>query len=339
MRQHSRWWRRWPDWVAYAASVWALACAVVWLERSWQVAGLLLACAVLAAGTTRPGLRRPLAHVLLAGVWMSAAAAAVGGFGLVMSLVELATTGRVTGPDGHVVWTRLADKSACALGAMLLVGTALSLRRRLHGTCPRCGGWWHPLGTALDVVRPAPSASPRGVRRVAAAGIVCFVPYVAAKTAIGLGGTVAGLSANDMGDYAGLAGWLQQRGIDVTAILAVLGIVLLVGLRSCWGSALPRPLLLVPGWLGAATLAPYGMGLLLALPFLATGAIEYEAPVSLWWFVIGGAFGPYGLALAVAALSYQRRTRARCALGRPTEFPNRAPAPHPTPHPITEELS
>jgi hypothetical protein len=177
------------------------------------------------------------------------------------------------------------------------------------------------------------------VRRVAALGVVCFVPYVAAKTVLGLGGTVAGLSAQDVGDYAGPAGWLQQRGIDVTAILAVLGIVLLVGLTSRWCSALPRPLLLVPGWLGAATLAPYGMGLLLAVPFLATGVIDYDAPVSLWWFVLGGAFGPYGLALAVAALSYQRRTRPRCVVGRLAEPPSRVPPPHPTPSPIPEELS
>jgi hypothetical protein len=34
-------------------------------------------------------------------------------------------------------------------------------------------------------------------------------------------------------------------------------------------------LLLVPGWLGAATLAPYGMGLLLAVPLLATGAAAW----------------------------------------------------------------
>jgi hypothetical protein len=338
MRQHWRWWRRCPDWVAYAASAWALACAVVWLERGWLVAGLLLACAVLAGGTTRRGLRRPLAPVLLAAVWMSAGAAAIGGFGLVMSLLELASTRRVTGPDGHVAWTRLADQSVCALGALLLVGTALSLRHRLRGTCPRCGGR-HPLGGVVDVVRPAPSASSRGVRRVAAVGIVCFVPYVAAKTAIALGGTVAGLSARDVGDYPGSAGWLQQRGIDVTAILAVLGIVLLVGLTSRWGSALPRPLLLVPGWLGAATLAPYGMGLLLAVPLLATGVIEYDAPVSLWWFVLGGAFGPYGLALAMAALSYQRRTRARCVVGRVAESPRLASTQHASPPPITEELS
>ena len=334
MRQHARWWRRWPDWVAYAASAWALACAVAWLERAWLVTGLLLGCAVLAAGTTRHRFRRPLAHMLLAGVWTSAAAAAIGGFGLVVSLVELATTGRVTGPDGHVAWIRLADQGAAALGALLLVGAALSLRHRLRGTCPRCGGW-HPLGGVVDVMRPAPSASSRGVRLVAAVGLVCFVPYVAAKTAIGLGGTVAGLSSSDVGDYAGLAGWLQHRGIDVTAILAVLGIVLLVGLTTRWGSALPRPLLLVPGWLGAATLAPYGMGLLLAVPFLATGVIEYDAQVSLWWFVLGGAFGPYGLALAVAALSYQRRTWARCVVGRVAESPSRVP----TPHPIAEELS
>jgi hypothetical protein len=339
MRQVSRWWRRWPDWVAYAATAWALAYAVVWLERAWLAAGLLLACAGLAAGATRPRIRGSLAHVVLAGVWASAAAATVGGFGLVMSLLELASTGRVTDLDGDIAWARLVDQGAGALGALMLVGTALSWRHRLRGTCPRCGGR-HQLGAVLEVVRPAPSAAPRSVRMVAVVGIACFLPFVAAKTAIGVGGTVAGLSAHDMGNYTGPAGWLQQRGVDVTAVLAVVGIVLLVGLTSRWGALLPRLLLLVPGWLGAATLAPYGMALLLAVPFVATGAIEYDAPVSLWWFVLGGAFGPYGLALAAAALSYQRRTRALCIISRPDEPPSRLPAaPHPSPHSTSEELS
>jgi len=342
MRRVVRWWRRWPDWVAYAATPWALAYAVVWLERAWPVAGLLLVGAVLAASTTRPRLRGPLARVVLAGVWTAAAAATVGGFGLVMSLVELASTGRVTGPDGTVAWDPLVDQGTCALGALLFVGTALSWRHRLRGTCPRCG-MRHPLGAVLEAVRPAPSVAPRRVRLVAVVGIACFVPYVVAKAVIGLGGTVAGLSAPGMGSYPGPAGWLQERGVDVTAVLAVLGIVLIVGLTSRWGSWLPRLLLLVPGWLGAATLAPYGMGLLLSVPFLATGAIEYTAPVSLWWFVLGGAFGPYGLALAVAAVSYQRRTLPCCVVGRPGE-PPRIPAPphlspHPSSHATTEELS
>lgn len=339
MRQIRRWWRRWPDWVAYAASAWMLAYSVAWLERPWPVAGLLFACAMLALGAARPRIRSPLAHVVIAGVWTAAAAATVGGFGLVISLVELASTGRVTGPDGDVAWARFVDQGACALGALLLVGTAQSLRHRWRGTCPRCGGR-HPLGAAIDVVRPAPSTSPRGVRMVATLGIACFVPYVATKTAVGLGGPIAGFSANDVGDYTGPAGWLQQRGVDVTAVLAVLGIMLLVGLTSRWGCALPRLLLLVPGWLGAATLAPYGMGLLLAVPFLATGAIAYDAPVSLWWLVLGGAFGPYGLALAVAALSYQRRTRRHCVFGRAGEPPSLpASSSHRSPHSTTEELS
>jgi hypothetical protein len=339
MRQVSRWARRWPDWVAYVASAWALAYSVAWLERAWPVAGLLLACAVLAAGTTRPRMPRPLAHVVLAGVWTSAAVATVGGFGVVMSLVELASTGRVTGPDGDVAWARLVDQVAYAVGALLLVGTALAWRHRLRGTCPRCGGR-HARGAVLEVLRPAPSAAPRSVRLVAVVGIACFVPYVAAKSALGLGGTVAGLSVHDMGDYAGMAGWLQERGVDVTAALAMLGIVILVGLTSRWGSALPRLLLLAPSWLGAATLAPYGMGLLLAVPFLATGAVEYDAPASLWWFVLGGAFGPYGLTLAVAALSYQRRTRPRCVIGPPGQPPSRlAASPHLSQDPTTEELS
>jgi hypothetical protein len=74
----------------------------------------------------------------------------------------------------------------------------------------------------------------------------------------------------------------------------------------------PRWLLLAPGWVGAATLAPYGVSLLVVLPLLAAGVID-AAGAPLWWVVIGaGAFAPLGIALVVATVSYQRRTRPWC---------------------------
>jgi hypothetical protein len=69
------------------------------------------------------------------------------------------------------------------------------------------------------------------------------------------------------------------------------------------------------GWSGAATLAPYGVLLLLCLPLLAAGLIDGGGSVPLWWVLIGGgAFAPLGTALGVATVSYQRRTRVRCVL-------------------------
>ena len=153
------------------------------------------------------------------------------------------------------------------------------------------------------------------MRRLAYVGITGLAGYALAKTVVSLGGTVAGLTASQMDTLPGVAGWLQARGVDVTAVLALVGILLLVALTHRWGTALPRWLLLAPAWIGAATLAPYGVGMLAALPLLAAGALGHVDTVSLWWVLIGGgAFGPYGVALAVAATSFQRRTRPHCVL-------------------------
>jgi hypothetical protein len=230
------------------------------------------------------------------------AAAAVGGFGLLMSLVELSTTGRVTDPDGHPTWALLLRQAGFAVAAALLARTAVTWSRRGRPVCPRCED-------RPDRVVAAP---PAWVARTAWIGVAGLVPYMVAKTVIAVGGSVAGVSAATMGEAPGLAGRLQDRGIDITAVYALAGGLLLLALTHRWGLALPRWVLLTPGWLGAATLAPYGVILLFLLPLLVAGVIDAGGE-SLWWVVIGGgAFAPLGVALAVATVSYQRRTRPGC---------------------------
>ncbi|WP_406113042.1 hypothetical protein [Kitasatospora purpeofusca] len=147
------------------------------------------------------------------------------------------------------------------------------------------------------------------------------------------GGTFAGLSGADLRAAAernGASGlWLtlDSWGLDATALLALLGVFLLWGLVRPWGRVfpgwtpglagrpVPRWLPLAPAVLGAATLAPYGV-VGLGWTVLATaGAVEvprgdFPTPAdTLLVARIGlSAFALYGVALAVAARSYWRRT-------------------------------
>ncbi|MBB4679382.1 hypothetical protein HNR67_005500 [Crossiella cryophila] len=71
----------------------------------------------------------------------------------------------------------------------------------------------------------------------------------------------------------GLYGLLASYGVDATAVAAVVGMVLLLALVRPWGERLPR-----------------------------------------WWVALVGVLGfaGFGVALAVTAVSYQRRTRRSC---------------------------
>ncbi len=147
------------------------------------------------------------------------------------------------------------------------------------------------------------------------------------------GGTFAGLSGADLRAAAernGASGlWLtlDSWGLDPTALLALLGVFLLRGLVRPWGQvfpgwipglagrSVPRWLPLAPAVLGAATLAPYGV-VGLGWTLLATAGVvevprgDFPTPAdTLLVARIGlGAFALYGVALAVAARSYWRRT-------------------------------
>jgi hypothetical protein len=254
---------------------------------------------------------------VLVGLWTMTAAAGVGGFGLIMSIVELAATGRVTDAAGRTDAGQVLRQAAFAASAALLAATATAWWHRARGTCPRCGTAHRP-GDVVGVIRPAPGDAPGPVRRVAYGGVAGLVPYAVAKSVVAAGGTVAGIATADLGVYPGMAGWLQDRGIDITVVFAVAGALLLVALTCRFGVVIPRRVLVALGWSGAATLAPYGVLLLLSLPLLAGDGVT-GGPVPLWWVLIGGgAFAPLGIALGVATASYQRRTRARCLLANHT---------------------
>src|SRR5690606_16116035 len=97
----------------------------------------------------------------------------------------------------------------------------------------------HVLGFAGLVVllagRP-PRAAPRSVRAAAALGLVALAPYVAMKLTWALGGTFAGLTGAETREIARRNGAsdlslaLHDVGLDPTALLGLLGAVLLLAL-------------------------------------------------------------------------------------------------------------
>ncbi|MBG0826603.1 hypothetical protein HS041_02280 [Planomonospora sp. ID67723] len=158
------------------------------------------------------------------------------------------------------------------------------------------------------------------------------------KTTWALGGTFAGVSGAQMlatMEHNGASGvllTLERWGVDATALLAALGVFLIFGLVRPWGQTFPRwtPALRgrrVPRWLplapaliGAATLVPYGAVGLVYAALGTSGAVtvsrgDFPTPedaLLVTWIGLG-AFAVYGIALAVAAWSYLRRTRPICA--------------------------
>ncbi|MFC7383606.1 hypothetical protein [Sphaerisporangium rhizosphaerae] len=323
-------WRRWPSWAGYAASGLAAAYGVVLLvaapagyrsfiglpdiglpDLTWPAAGVLLAGSVVAAGTLRPWGRRVPSAVLSAGAWVVAVFALAGSCWVLLNLIELVLTGTVRDRHGNGAWVNFSERLCLAVVGALFVATALSYTRRTAGVCPRCGRSHPPETSGLR--HPAPHAAPLRVRRVAYAGCCAFLPYLALHS---LG--VVGVSGIEPGGY-------RPPWAALVALLCgiALAVFLLSGLVRPWGMVFPRWTLwfagrrvprflpLTPVWVIAPTLALYGTG---SLILAATGVLRHNGG-SL--FGLGGAaslaFAGYGWALAIAAVSYQVRTRPSCA--------------------------
>ncbi|MFJ6621175.1 hypothetical protein ACIQOW_26835 [Kitasatospora sp. NPDC091335] len=306
--------------VGYAG--FGLGCALSGTELfgarwpGWAVAGVGAVAAAAGAGVVR---RQPVRRLL----WLLCGVAALGAWSLLMDLVTLLFGQRVDSVPDTV------ERALAAVGAVLLARAALGPRR---GARDGAGG---PAGVGRGVPAPAPKPAPAPafVRLAAWAGTAAFVPYVLMKLLWALGGSFAGVSGERM--YAGYVRngssglWLalERRGLDGTMLLALLGVFLLWGLVRPWGQVFPRwtgPLRgrrvprwlpLTPALLGAATLAPYGVVGIGYLALCTTGVTrirlgdfaDEQSALETAWVGIGG-FAGYGVALAVAARSYWRRT-------------------------------
>jgi hypothetical protein len=257
--------------------------------------------------------------VIAAGLWGVAAVAAVSSVFVLLNLVELLTEGTVRDRAGHPDWEAFAER-LCFVGvAVFFLLTALAWRHRTRGTCRRCGAATHAPGEVTAIRRPTPPPSPR-VRKIALVGGLAFAPYYACHMLRFLdappfhGGRLA-----DPGD------WFIPAFIVGTALPAEF---LLQGLVRHWGMVFPRWTLrlagrrvprflpIVPVWLIAPTLAAYGTGGWIYALLGMSGVVKntfLPADYLLGCAAMTG-FAGYGSALAVAAVSYQRRTRPVCVV-------------------------
>jgi hypothetical protein len=276
---------------------------------------LLLVGAMASAATVRPWGHRLAAALVTASLWVVAAVALAGSCFLLLNLIELALTGGME-RGGRSGWVTFGERLAAAVLAALFVAAATSWRRTVTTGCVRCGRSHGPDQVAL--VRPAPARAPQRVRWAVYAGCASFVPYL---TIHGLHSAGQLPSLDHLYSDGGLLGDSGLNPLVSFAILAV-GLVgpallLILGLVQRWGMVfprwtlwlagrhVPRFLLLVPVWLVAPTLALYGIG-----------SVFYALVDGHDLWGLGGAaslaFGGYGCALGVAAVSYQGRTRRRC---------------------------
>ncbi|WP_418959393.1 hypothetical protein [Streptomyces tritici] len=203
-------------------------------------------------------------------------------------------------------WAAWANQGLAVAGAVLWACAAVAHRRRARGRCVSCGG--------------RAAAAPGG-RRTAAGlvAVAALVPYATLKTAWALGATVgytgAGKPGMDPRYTSDLGIRLYEHGVDITALLALVGMALALALTRPWGRALPRLPLLALGWAGAGALAPFGIFLAVMGALAWSGLTDWGVADHAPWVVVVayGGFSAYGLALGRATRSYQRTTRRACA--------------------------
>ncbi|MEU7292881.1 hypothetical protein AB0A76_06700 [Streptomyces exfoliatus] len=309
----------WPSWAGPAALLWSLLYATgaavaaltgpafgyALLAKGTGTAAEATAAALYAATAVLAYalLRRPDTRWLSTAAWPVVGLCLTSGFAALLSPIHLLSFLSRNQPP--VDWAALANQSAAVLGAVLWGYAALAHRRGALGTCPHCGG-------------RAPAPAGRSRTRAGLVAVAALVPYTALKTAwalgLPLGHTGTGRPGVDPAYTSDLGIWLYDNGVDVTAVLAVLGMLLALALTRPWGRRLPRLPLLALGWAGAGALAPFG-AFLAALGVLAwTGAVSTGLADHAPWVVAiaYGGFSCYGLALARATLAYQRAARAAC---------------------------
>lgn len=296
----------WPRWSPYVAAGWAAlssSAGLYWalggqFGRHSAAAGWLIAAAGLVGAVVALACARERPHFSAwLGAWVVSAIALAGGIFTVITVVAFVLTGTVDS------WAGATSQVLCLLGAALFSATAVSARRRSRGLCPRCG-------RSHDDSHPPVTTVSKAVRWTAAAGAIAFVPYVVMKVLWALGLRISGMEGPVLTDSDGLYGFLARHGIDGTSLAALAGMVLLWALVSKWGEAIPRWVLLAPAWLGAL-LGPYGLIALGWVLLVSAGIVQTETPV--WVAAVGAlGFGGFGIAAAVTALSYQRRTKPRC---------------------------
>ncbi|WP_128979674.1 hypothetical protein [Streptomyces roseicoloratus] len=323
-RNTSTSWKRltacWPSWAEAAALRWSVLYAAGAVAAAltgpaygyallgkatgtvaeWTTAGLYGAAALLAYALPRRPDRAWPSRL----AWPVVALCLTSGFAFLFSPAHLLAVflGRNQPPMDWAAW---ANQAFAVTGAALWARAALAHRRRARGRCGYCGGHEAPAPVARRT-------------RAGLVAVAALVPYATLKTAWALGATVGytgtGKPGMDPRYTSDLGIRLYEHGVDVTAVLALAGMVLALALTRPWGLALPRLPLLALGWAGAGALAPFGifLGVLGVLSW--TGLTELGITDHAPWVVVVayGGFCAYGLALGRATLAFQRSGRRAC---------------------------
>jgi hypothetical protein len=222
----------------------------------------------------------------------------------------LGAFGAVPTADGQPVgptvdWPGLVTRLAAAGAAGSLLVTVARARRARSRACLDCG-------------RPSRRPTVRATTRAAISAVVASLPYLVLKSYWTLGGT-AGIVSGEPLVLDSLAGW-GTVGLELLGALGCLGLVVLARLRGVvpegvvglGGRQVPRSLVLVPGFAGAALLVTTGApGSVLFVGDLIAGTAGTELAIWVGPLVYGGWLA-WGLLLTVALVRYQRLTHAGC---------------------------
>lgn len=333
------WCRRWPSWVPRLTQYWAVlygALALHWLlggRASFPVANVRgdppggsltaeLVAAVLLLGSVAGLLSaRASSRWATSGLIFATATTLLGTFGLALTGVGVVAAGTVDRP-----WA-LAGQLVAAVGACLLFASTQVQVRRRRSRCPRCGGA-HPvaLRPAAPLARPGSRPATVRTRRTAYLILAGLLPWATVKLIWGFGGDALGVTAAewratiDTSQVSALGRLLERFGLDITVLASLVGVLLVLALLYRWGLRLPRWLLLLPAWIGGVSLLLYGVPLAVWGTLMLTGITPgrgdpgpFTVTGIAWMILFGGAaFGGLGSALAIGAVSYQRRSQPHC---------------------------
>jgi hypothetical protein len=219
--------------------------------------------------------------------------------------------GRPAAPS--VDWPGLLTRLAAAGAAGSLLAVVASARRGRVGACLDCG-------------RPTCPPTPEAAARAATTAAVASLPYLLLKLYWTFGGT-AGIASGEPLVLDSLAGW-GTIALEFVGTIGCLGLTVLArrsgtipaGVPGVGGRRVPRPLVLVPGALGAVLLLTTGApGIVLYIGDLMAGTAGAELAIWVGPLVYGGWLA-WGLLLSLALVLYQRLTHPGCdaCLPRPT---------------------
>ncbi|MFI6784473.1 hypothetical protein [Micromonospora sp. NPDC050276] len=253
----------------------------------WRSVALCAAAGLLAIALDRVATWRP---ALAGAAWAVAGALVAAAAILLPELVGFLLF--TVGPNFDLV--AFVSRLGCVTGAVLLALATARYQRRTRGDCPACCRTGQP-----------------GARRSASARWALWAAYAT------VAGLVTRFAAQFVVGFDRLDRTAALTGLEIGLVLA--GVLLPLALVHRWGEvwpgwvpllaghAIPRPLLLVPGFgLGAGIVAYFGMGIVQ----VTSGSYSEFSDAFLW--VAMSAYLVMGLGLLVASADYHLRTRRQC---------------------------